>query len=64
MKIYWVSFVEIMKSPIFSIDSINAEMHTKGLLEDRIGCLWKFKTNEVDKWLRRGVAAPISNEQF
>ncbi|HMQ14297.1 MAG TPA: excisionase family DNA-binding protein [Candidatus Competibacter phosphatis] len=37
-------------------DSIHRWIDRKGLPAHRVGRLWKFKTSEVDDWVRAGGA--------
>ena len=37
-------------------DSVYKWVNEKGMPAHRLGKLWKFKTDEVDEWLRKGGA--------
>jgi excisionase family DNA binding protein len=53
----WLSVEEIGEYLGISKDTVYAWRNKKGLPAHRIGRLWKFKTAEVDVWVRSGQAA-------
>ena len=53
----WLSVEEISEYLGVSKDTIYAWRSKKGLPAHRIGRFWKFKTDEVDDWVRSGQAS-------
>ena len=53
----WLSVEEISEYLGVSKDTVYAWRSKKGLPAHRIGRFWKFKTDEVDEWVRSGTAA-------
>ena len=53
----WLSVTEISKYLGINKDSVYKWVKEKGLPAHRLGKLWKFKTDEVDVWMRQGGAA-------
>lgn len=53
----WLSVEEISEYLGVSKDTIYAWRSKKGFPAHRIGRLWKFKTDEVDEWVRSGQVA-------
>lgn len=55
----WFSVEEIAEYLGVSKDTIYAWINKRSMPAHRIGRLWKFKTDEVDEWVRSGGAADI-----
>lgn len=53
----WLSVEEIGEYLGVSKDTVYAWRSKKGMPAHRIGRFWKFKTEEVDEWVRSGEAA-------
>lgn len=53
----WVSLEEIAKYLGVSKDTIYLWISNKELPAYKIGRLWKFKTSEIDEWVKSGKAA-------
>lgn len=53
----WLSVEEIAKYLGVSKDTVYAWISKRKLPAHRIGRFWKFKTDEVDGWVRSGGAA-------
>lgn len=58
----WRSAEEIAGYLGVSKDTIYAWINKRNMPAHRIGRLWKFKTDEVDNWIRSGGAAEIDDE--
>jgi excisionase family DNA binding protein len=56
----WLSVEEIAVYLGVSKDTVYTWREKKGLPAHRVGRFWKFKTDEVDKWIRSGSAAESS----
>ncbi|ASK34557.1 transcriptional regulator [Alcanivorax sp. N3-2A] len=52
----WFSVEEIAEYLGVSKDTVYAWINKRGMPAHRIGRLWKFKTDEVDEWVRSGGA--------
>lgn len=52
----WLSVVEISEYLGITRDSVYKWVKQKGMPAHRLGKLWKFKTDEVDLWMREGGA--------
>ena len=48
----WLSAEEIAQHLGVSIDTIYRWITGRGMPAHKVGRLWKFKTNEVDEWVR------------
>lgn len=48
----WFSVEEIAEYLGVSKDTVYAWINKRGMPAHRIGRLWKFKTDEVDEWVR------------
>jgi excisionase family DNA binding protein len=57
MTFRWLSVDEISKHLGVSKDTVYAWVNKKNMPAHRIGRLWKFKTDEVDDWVKSGGAA-------
>ncbi len=53
----WLSVEEIADYLGVSRDTVYSWVSEKGMPGHRVGRLWKFKTDEVDEWVRAGGAA-------
>ena len=53
----WLSVEEIAEYLGVSKDTVYAWISKRNMPAHRIGRLWKFKTDEVDVWVRSGGAA-------
>lgn len=53
----WYSVEEIGQYLGVSKDTIYAWIASKSMPAHKVGRLWKFKTEEVDGWVRAGGAA-------
>lgn len=53
----WLSVEEIATYLGVSRDSVYAWINKKNMPSHRIGRFWKFKTEEIDSWVRSGGAA-------
>lgn len=58
----WLSVEEVSEYLGVSKDTIYTWRSKKGLPAHRISRLWKFKTDEVDEWVRSGQAADSGPE--
>ena len=62
----WLSANEIAEYLGVAEDTVYRWIDKKNLPAHRIGKLWKFKTDEVDAWVKGGNAgqqSPQNNEQ-
>jgi len=55
----WLSVTEISKYLGITKDSVYKWVKEKGMPAHRLGELWKFKTDEVDVWMRQGGADEV-----
>lgn len=55
MEDRWLSVDEICKYLGISRDTIYKWIEERGLPAYRLGRQWKFKTREVDEWVRKGL---------
>jgi len=58
----WLSAEEIAQHLGVSIDTIYRWIAGRGMPAHKVGRLWKFKTDEVDKWVQAGGAADKSDK--
>ena len=63
MENRWLFVEEIATYPGVSRETVCTWVNTKDMIGHRIGRLWKFKTDEVDEWVRRGGAVQTSVDQ-
>lgn len=59
----WFSVEEIAGYLGVQPDTIYKWIHRKNMPVHKVGRLWKFKTNEVDDWVRSGAAADGRNRK-
>ena len=57
MEDRWLSVEDIGKYLGVKRDTVYNWISGKNMPAHKIGRLWKFKKNEVDKWVRKGGAA-------
>jgi excisionase family DNA binding protein len=50
----WLSVAEIAKYLGVSRDTVYTWVTSKGLPGHKVGRFWKFRTSEVDAWVRAG----------
>ena len=58
----WHSVDEIAEYLGVSKDTVYAWVTQKGMPGHKVGRFWKFKTGDVDAWVRAGGAASSSEE--
>lgn len=58
----WLSVMEISEYLGITKDSVYKWVKEKGMPAHRLGKLWKFKTDEVDIWMRKGGANEAKSE--
>jgi len=56
MEDQWLSGDEICAHLGVSRDTVYTWIEQKGMPAHRVECLWKFKENDVDEWMRAGGA--------
>jgi excisionase family DNA binding protein len=60
---YWLSVDEIADYLGVKPGTIYKWITRKGMPAHKVGRLWKFKTSEVDDWVRSGKAAEGDSSQ-
>ncbi|WP_175983516.1 methylation-associated defense system helix-turn-helix domain-containing protein MAD1 [Burkholderia vietnamiensis] len=55
----WLSVEEIAEYLGVSKDTVYAWISKRSMPAHRVGKLWKFKADEVDRWVRSGGAADV-----
>lgn len=58
----WVSVEEIAEHLGVSKDTVYGWIAKKDMPAHKVGRLWKFKTDQVDGWVRNGQAADDQRE--
>ena len=58
----WQSVEEIAEYLGVSKDTVYSWVNDKGMPGYKVGRFWKFKTEDVDRWVREGGAASTSDE--
>jgi excisionase family DNA binding protein len=61
MSFRWLSVEEIAEYLGVSKDTVYAWISKRNMPAHRIGRFWKFKTDEIDGWVRSGGAAEIES---
>lgn len=56
MESRWLSVEEIARYLGVVEDTVYRWIERRGLPAHRVGKLWKFKTEEIDEWIRSGGA--------
>lgn len=56
----WLSVEEIAEYLGVSKDTVYDWITTKEMPAHKAGRLWKFKTEEIDEWMKSGKAKPDS----
>jgi len=59
----WMSVEEIAGYLGVSKDTIYGWISKREMPAHKVGRLWKFKSDEVDSWVRAGKASDEANEQ-
>ena len=59
----WMSVEEIASYLGVSKDTIYGWITKREMPAHKVGRLWKFKSDEVDSWVRDGKASDEGNEQ-
>ena len=62
MQDRWLSVDELSEFLGVSKDSVYTWVTLKGMPGHRVGRFWKFKSKDVDAWVRAGGAASSSDE--
>ena len=55
----WLSAQEIAAHVGIARESVHVGISDKAMHARRVGRFWKFRTSEVDEWVRRGRAAQV-----
>ncbi len=58
----WLSVDEIAKYLGISKDTVYTWISKRNMPAHKVGRLWKFKTEEIDDWVRNGGAADKGRE--
>lgn len=58
----WLSVEEIAEYLGVSKDTVYAWINKRNMPAHRIGRFWKFKTDEVDEWVRSGGASESESQ--
>lgn len=58
----WVSVEEVAEHLGVSKDTVYGWITKKEMPAHKVGRLWKFKTDEVDDWVRHGKASDDQKE--
>ncbi len=62
MSFRWLSVEEIAEYLGVSKDTVYAWISKRNMPAHRIGRFWKFKTDEIDGWVRSGDAAETESQ--
>ncbi len=54
----WLSVIEASNYLGVSKETIYRRLKSKTIPAHRIGKLWKFRSNELDEWVRKNVSRP------
>jgi excisionase family DNA binding protein len=60
----WLSVDEVSEYLGVSKDTVYTWLNNKGLPGYKVGRFWKFKSDDVDAWVRDGGAASSSDEDL
>lgn len=63
MKNRWLSVDEIGAYLGVKRDTIYKWISEKGLPANKVGRLWKFKTADVDAWVRKGGTSESTDDE-
>lgn len=59
----WLSVEEIAEYLGVSKDTVYVWINKRNMPAHRIGRLWKFKSEEIDEWVRSGGAAEFDSQE-
>ena len=59
----WLSVEEIAEYLGVSKDTVYAWISKRNMPAHRVGRLWKFKSDEIDEWVRSGGAADVDAQK-
>jgi excisionase family DNA binding protein len=59
----WLSVDEVAEYLGVSKDTVYAWVTNKGMPGYKVGRFWKFKSDDVDSWVRDGGAASSSEDE-
>ena len=59
----WLSVDEIAKYLGISKDTVYTWISKRNMPAHKVGRLWKFKTEEIDNWVRDGGAADKDKDE-
>lgn len=57
LKERWYSLEEIAEYLGVTKDTIRNWIRKKSIPAHKVGCLWKFKLEEIDEWVKSGESA-------
>jgi len=60
----WVSLDEISQHLGVSQDTVHRWIRNRNMPAHQVGRLWKFKTTEVDEWVRQGKTAEDTGKRL
>lgn len=63
MKDRWLSVGEMSEYLGVSSDTVYRWINTRSMPAHRMGRFWKFKKDEVDKWIKAGGAVEKTDKQ-
>jgi len=62
MEDRWLSVDEIAAYPGIKRDTVYNWIAEKQMAAHRMGCLWKFRKEELDEWVKSGGAGKTRNK--